>query len=173
MRLDIEYKTEDVLDTSRGSASTEEGRSDPDSRKREIKTTVLVNDGDILVLGGLSNESASEAERRVPLLSKIPLLGHLFRDRSSRRNKTTLMVFIRPTILRNADDGAETSRERYASLRFDQLMDAQDAETLLPEEDQMVLPELFKKPKKESEVKPGKKKRKKIIKRKKRRDDRG
>ena len=136
VRLDIEYKTEDILEgTGRGSSN-----DDPDSRKREIKTTVLVNDGDILVLGGLSNESATESQSRVPVLSSIPILGHLFRDRSSGRNKTTLMVFIRPTILRTADEGSEVSRDRYAELRLEQLLDAQRSETLMPGEDQMVLP---------------------------------
>ena len=158
VRLDIEYKTEEVLPTSRGSGS------DPDSRNREIKTTVLVNDGDVLVLGGLSNESAAENEERVPLLSEVPVVGHLFRNRSSARNKTTLMVFIRPTILRNADDGGEKSRERYAELRLEQLMDAQSERSLLSEEDPMVLPGL---PMKAEEARPAK--RKKKIKRKKRR----
>ncbi len=160
VRLDIEYKTEEVLPTSRGDSGA------LDSRNREIKTTVLVNDGDILVLGGLSNESASESEGRVPVLSKVPVLGHLFRGRESNRTQTTLMVFIRPTILRNADEGSETSRERYAALRFNQLMDAQATETLLPDEDQMVLPTLRR-----PDAEDGRKlkRKKKIIKRKKRR----
>lgn len=158
VRLDIEYKTEEVLATSRGSGT------DPDSRKREIHTTVLVNDGDILVLGGLTNESASEDETRVPVLSRAPVLGHLFRQRSSNRNKTTLMIFIRPTILRNAEEGIKESRERYAELRLEQIMDAQAADTLLPDEDAMVLPELPLEDADEMRVAPRKKK---IIKRKK------
>ena len=136
VRLDIKYKTEEVGDRSIGP------RTEPDSKKREISTTVLVDDGDILVLGGLSNESATEMQNRVPLLSRIPILGHLFRGRSSDRNRTTLMVFIRPTILRNAEEGGEESRRRYAELRLEQLLDAQNVETLLPDERQMVLPEL-------------------------------
>ena len=167
VRLDIEYKTEDVGDReTTGSA----GDVRPDTKSREIKTTVLVNDGDILVLGGLSNESATEGQRRVPILSSVPVLGHLFRDRSSARNKTTLMVFIRPTILRNADDGSETSRERYAALRLEQLLDAQDIETLMPAEDPMVLPEL-----RGPRAGEGRKlkRKKKLIKRKKRRRDDG
>ena len=133
VRLDIKYKTEDIVGVR---------SQTPQSKKREIETTVLVNDGDILVLGGLSSESATETQRRVPLLSRIPLLGHLFRDRSSSRNRTTLMVFIRPTILRSAEAGGEESRQRYAELRLEQLLDAQGAETLLPDEGQMILPEL-------------------------------
>ena len=132
VRLDIKYKTEDIV----GSRNAR-----PESKKRQIETTVLVNDGDILVLGGLSNESATETQARVPLLSRIPILGNLFKGRSSRRNKTTLMVFIRPTILRNAEEGGDESRRRYAELRLEQLLDAQGIETLLPEESQMVLPE--------------------------------
>ncbi len=165
VRLDIEYKTEEVLPTSRaGGVSTEE-TGDPDSRKREIKTSVLVNDGDILVLGGLSNEQATEDQSRVPVLGAVPVLGHLFRGRSSSRNRTTLMVFIRPTILRNADEGGQASRARYAKLRLEQLMDAQDTKTLLPEADQMVLPGLPLKVDKDRKVK----RKKKVIKRKKRR----
>ena len=157
VRLDIEYKTEEVLATSRGSGE------DPDSRNREIKTTVLVNDGDILVLGGLSNEQSSEDEVRVPLLSNLPVLGHLFRDRRSNRSKTTLMVFIRPTILRNADDSGRESRKSYAELRLEQLLDAQATDTLLSKESHMVLPGLqTRNPKQGRKVK----RKKKIIKRK-------
>ncbi len=158
VRLDIEYKTEDVGNRTGGDTR-------PDTKSREVKTTVLVNDGDVLVLGGLSNESATEGESRVPLLSDVPILGHLFRDRDSARNKTTLMVFIRPLILRNADDGAAKSRERYAELRLEQLMDAQAEDSLLSEEDPMVLPGL---PRKAEEARPVKRK-KRVIKRKKRR----
>ena len=183
VRLDIEYESK-AADAS-NAGSDEDFR--PESRNRNIETTVLVNDGDILMLGGLSTEEGAENRSSVPFLSKIPILGHLFKARSSDRNKTTLMVFIRPTILRNADESGEASRARYAELRLQQLIGTQTIETLMPEEDQMVLPEMPAKAKGERDVenvkkaKKGKKKiikrknakkgKKKIIKRKKRRAD--
>lgn len=70
--------------------------------KREIKTTVIVDDGGTIVLGGLIDEDVQESVQKVPLLGDIPLLGHLFKSTSTSKRKRNLMVFIRPTIVRDS-----------------------------------------------------------------------
>ncbi|HWV12158.1 MAG TPA: type II secretion system secretin GspD, partial [Sphingobium sp.] len=72
--------------------------------KREIETTVTVDDGEILALGGLLDDNERKTIERIPLLSDIPGIGELFKSRSKSRSKTNLMVFIRPTILRSKED---------------------------------------------------------------------
>lgn len=88
--------------------------------KREINTTVTVDDGQIIALGGLIDENERRAIEKVPLLGDIPFLGNLFRSRSRDRTKTNLMVFIRPTIIRNAEDAARLTGERYQYVRAEQ-----------------------------------------------------
>ena len=122
MRLDIEQETEDITSEASETAAANTSAAYPQTTKRLLNTSVLVNDGDILVLGGLIQNTRSEKETRVPLLSKIPVLGHLFKDRESDNESQTLMIFIRPTILRTPDDSRDFSRERYAELRLEQLL---------------------------------------------------
>ena len=85
--------------------------------KREINTTVTVDDGQIIALGGLIDENERRAIEKVPLLGDIPFLGNLFRSKSRDRTKTNLMVFIRPTIIRNAEDAAKLTGDRYQYVR--------------------------------------------------------
>jgi general secretion pathway protein D len=72
-----------------------------------------VDDGQIVVLGGLIEDQVQEGEDRVPLLGDIPVLGHLFRYKTRDHTKTNLMVFLRPVIVRNADDAAAVTNPRY------------------------------------------------------------
>ncbi|WP_372917924.1 type II secretion system secretin GspD [Sandarakinorhabdus sp.] len=88
--------------------------------KREITTTVTVDDGQIIALGGLIDENERRAIEKVPLLGDIPILGNLFRSKSRDRTKTNLMVFIRSTIIRNAEDAAQITGERYQYVRAEQ-----------------------------------------------------
>jgi general secretion pathway protein D len=88
--------------------------------KREISTTVTVDDGQIIALGGLIDENERRAIEKVPLLGDIPLLGNLFRSKSRNRTKTNLMVFIRPTIVRDAETAARLAAERYAYVNGQQ-----------------------------------------------------
>ena len=85
--------------------------------KREIQTTVLVDDGDIIVLGGLLDQNERLQVDRVPGLGNIPVLGALFRSSSVERNKRNLMVFIRPTIVRNTADAQNVTAPRYDYIR--------------------------------------------------------
>ena len=81
--------------------------------KREINTSVSVDDGEIVALGGLIDENERRTLEKTPLLGDIPLLGNLFRSRSSNATKTNLMVFIRPTIVKSAAEAARLAGERY------------------------------------------------------------
>jgi general secretion pathway protein D len=85
------------------------------TNKRTVNTNVLIEDGGIVVIGGLIRDSATRGEQRVPYLGRIPLLGELFKTRSRKRDKTNLMVFIRPKILR---DGLATAIETGAKYNF-------------------------------------------------------
>lgn len=88
--------------------------------KREINTTVTVDDGQIVALGGLIDDNERRAIEKVPLLGDIPLLGNLFRSKSRNRTKTNLMVFIRPTIIRTAADAAAMTGDKYQYVRAEQ-----------------------------------------------------
>ncbi len=85
--------------------------------KREIQTTVLVDDGDIIVLGGLLDQNERLQVDRVPGLGNIPVLGALFRNNTVDRDKRNLMVFIRPTIVRNTADAQNVTAPRYNYIR--------------------------------------------------------
>lgn len=87
------------------------------TRKRALQTNVLVDDGQIIVLGGLLEDSVTDGRRSVPLLGDIPVLGALFRYDTRSRSKTNLMVFLRPHIVRNAQDGASVTLDRYNYMR--------------------------------------------------------
>ncbi|RVT41006.1 type II secretion system secretin GspD [Sphingobium algorifonticola] len=99
--------------------------------KREIETTVTVDDGEILALGGLLDDNERRTIERIPFLSDIPLLGELFKSRSRSRAKTNLMVFIRPTILRSKADAQRMTAQRYGYIRGQQLLGNPDAEPSL------------------------------------------
>ncbi|MFZ2980208.1 MAG: type II secretion system protein GspD, partial [Sphingobium sp.] len=101
--------------------------------KREIETTVTVDDGEILALGGLLDDNERRTIERIPFLSDIPLLGELFKSRSRSRAKTNLMVFIRPTILRSKEDAQRLTAQRYGYIRGQQLLSNPDSEPSLDE----------------------------------------
>jgi general secretion pathway protein D len=115
VRLEIEQEISSVL----ANAETA-GTSDLITSKRTISTNVMVNDGQLLVLGGLIDESQSSTESKVPLLGDIPFLGALFRSTSKSSENKVLMVFIRPTILRNSGQASDISKRKYKMLRDSQ-----------------------------------------------------
>jgi general secretion pathway protein D len=102
-------------------AGSSEGAADLITNERTIETTVIVEDGGILVLGGLIEDTLRESEQRVPVLGAIPILGNLFRSRSTDLVKTNLMVFIRPKILRDSAQTAFETNARYKIIRESQL----------------------------------------------------
>jgi len=83
------------------------------TNKRNIKTTVLVEDKETIVLGGLIDDDVQESVKKVPVLGDIPLLGRLFKTTSTSRTKRNLMVFLRPTIVRDSDDIRSISNRKY------------------------------------------------------------
>lgn len=91
--------------------------SDIITSKRSVETMVLVDDGATVVLGGLIEDRITESRRQVPILGRIPLLGALFRSREETKQKTNLMVFLKPTIIRTIDDGYRVTTDRYEHIR--------------------------------------------------------
>lgn len=122
IKMEIEQEVSDVSNT----AVT--GATDITTNKRSIKTTVLVEDGQTLVLGGLIDDKISDTRDKVPFLGDIPLLGSLFRYRTGSKSKRNLMVFLHPTILRDPETADYYSRSKYDDLREAQLglFDEQD-----------------------------------------------
>jgi general secretion pathway protein D len=101
--------------------------------KREIKTTVTIDDGQIVALGGLLDDNERRTIEKIPLLGDIPGLGALFRSKAKSRQKTNLMVFIRPTILRSAADARALAELRYGYARDQQRQLRPDEEPSLDE----------------------------------------
>jgi len=89
------------------------------TNKRQITTTVLANDGEIIVLGGLLQDDEQIDFEKVPVLGDLPVVGGLFRSKGQSRTKTNLMVFLRPTIIRNADDARELTQSRLNRMRLE------------------------------------------------------
>jgi len=112
------------------------------TKKRSIETTVLVEDGSIVVLGGLLQDDTTNDQEKVPGLGDLPLFGNLFKSEARRRNKTNLMVFLRPVVVR---DGAATdalSLDRYEQMRQNQQGFQPAATSTLPLGGSAVIPAL-------------------------------
>jgi len=125
-------------DSSPGAKLTDS--ADISTNKRSIKTTVLIEDGGIIVLGGLISDSVTESQDRVPGLGAIPIIGNLFKSRSGSRQKKNLMVFIRPKIMRDADATESTSEAAYNEVRQTQRNLNGGHITLLPGQKQPAVP---------------------------------
>ncbi|WP_264943395.1 type II secretion system secretin GspD [Sphingomonas canadensis] len=95
--------------------------SDLITNRRSIATTVLADNGQTIVLGGLVSDDYMEAKRQVPIVGDIPIVGELFKSRRETRNKRTLFIFLKPTILRSPEDAAAVAKSKYARLRSDEL----------------------------------------------------
>jgi general secretion pathway protein D len=88
--------------------------------KRALESTVVVDDTQIIVLGGLIEDRLTDGSDKIPLLGDVPIAGALFRYDARRRQKTNLMIFIKPTVLRTSSDGREITSERYHYLMGEQ-----------------------------------------------------
>ena len=110
------------------------------TNQRIVETTVIVEDGEILVLGGLLEDVLRESNQSVPVLGNIPLLGNLFRSRKTEKVKTNLMIFIRPTILRDTATTALETNQKYNMIR--EVMRANQGSdiALMPGEERFELP---------------------------------
>ncbi|QPK64735.1 type II secretion system secretin GspD [Methylomonas sp. LL1] len=113
--------------------------ADLQTNKRQIETSVLVDDGKVLVLGGLIKDDVKETVDKVPLLSDIPLLGYLFQSNTTSIEKVNLMVFLRPQILRDTHKAASVTTDKYNLMRDKQQEFNQDGVFLMPGEAQPLL----------------------------------
>ena len=109
--------------------------------KRAIKTTVMADDGGMVVLGGLIDEDVQESVSKVPLLGDIPILGHLFKSTNTTKRKRNLIVFIRPTIIRDGVSMNKLSFNKYNFIRGEQFKKREDGINLMPMSDTPILPE--------------------------------
>jgi general secretion pathway protein D len=113
VRLQIYQEVSSIADTANPAGVI--------TNTRSIESTVLVDDGQIVVLGGLIQDSVNGGVSKVPVLGSLPLLGGLFRYNNHSRTKTNLMVFLRPTVLRDAQGAGALASERYDYIRGQQI----------------------------------------------------
>ncbi len=111
---------------------------------RSIRTTVLVDSGELVILGGLIDEQVRESEQSVPILGGIPIIGELFKYQRSNSRKRNLMVFLRPRIIREADTMSRYASSKYNYIRAAQLDKRQQGVALLDDSLSPVLPPLGK-----------------------------
>ncbi|MDQ2893039.1 MAG: type II secretion system secretin GspD [Pseudomonadota bacterium] len=123
------------LEVSSIAGPVSKDNSDLILNKREVETTRTVDDGQIAVISGLLSDDERRTIEKIPLLGDIPVIGNLFRSKAKQRTKTNLMIFIRPTILRSAEDSAKLTEQRYGYLRLQQGLQSPNEE---PSIDQLV-----------------------------------
>ena len=133
VQLNIEQEVSNVLGAN--------GAVDVRFAKRQLNTSVIVEDGQMIVLGGLIDERAMESESKVPLLGDIPVLGHLFKSTSTQVEKKNLMVFIKPTIIRDGVTADGITQRKYNFIRAEQLYKSEQGLKLMDDSHIPVLPE--------------------------------
>ena len=142
VRMTIYQESSSVQDK----AAVGTSNAGPSTNKRSIESNVVVDDGAILVLGGLIEDRFTENNAKVPLLGDLPLVGNLFRSQSRTKTRTNLMVFLRPVVLRDAASANSLSLDRYDLIRAQQ-KDSQPAQSfVLPINDAPVVPPLRPEP---------------------------
>ena len=110
------------------------------TNKRSIESTVLVDDGQIIVLGGLIQETVNDTVERLPLVGEIPWVGHLFSYNKRSRNKTNLMVFLRPTLIRDGENAEPLTSAQYDRVLSDQKKAKPKPHPILPDMESPSLP---------------------------------
>ncbi len=123
------------------SSLTGASSSDLITNQRKINTSVMAQDGEMIVLGGLVKDDVQESVQKVPLLGDIPVLGRLFRSNNTKLTKTNLLVFIRPTIIRNTERLRGATAEKYGYIRDLQLEEREQGVNFASDESLPVLPE--------------------------------
>ncbi len=109
VRLDVAQDVTNVIDAPISSSAF----SDVVTSKRSIETTILADDRQTIVLGGLIRDNINDTMKKVPLLGDVPLVGRLFRSTSKKHEKLNLLVFLRPTVIRNAKDAKQVTDRKY------------------------------------------------------------
>lgn len=112
VRLEIAQQITNIVESAIG----DNAFADVLTSKREIETTVLAEDRQIIVLGGLIQDNVSEAKKKVPLLGDIPGLGFFFRSSTNKNMKTNLLIFLRPTIIRSQEDANDATERKYRDI---------------------------------------------------------
>ncbi|MDX1594529.1 MAG: type II secretion system secretin GspD, partial [Gammaproteobacteria bacterium] len=135
-------KMEIEQEVSNLSNATNTGAVDLITVKRQIRTSVIVDDGRLIVLGGLIDDNLRQGISKVPLLGDIPGLGALFRYRSDQMEKRNLMIFLRPEILRDDTSSRRVSHGKYNLMREEQLRQGVAEDGLLDAPEPPLLPEL-------------------------------
>lgn len=133
VKLDVEQEVSTISPSTAG--------ADIITNKRAISTTVMVEDGGVVVLGGLIQEDLQEDEQRVPVLGDIPILGLLFRYNKTTKVKTNLMIFIHPQIMKDDATIKSLTNEKYNYIRAKQLAVREQGVSLLADEEAPLLPE--------------------------------
>ncbi|MEH6456327.1 MAG: type II secretion system secretin GspD [Cocleimonas sp.] len=110
IRLDVEQEVSSI-------AASASSASDIITNKRSIKTSAMIEDGQVLVLGGLMEDAFTDQITKTPILGDVPILGKLFRSTTTTKRKQNLMVFIHPVIMRDVLSGDEYTRQKYSKLR--------------------------------------------------------
>ena len=111
------------------------------TNKRSVENTVLVDDGQIVVIGGLIQDDAKNNDSQVPLLGDIPFIGNLFKYQTRNRDKTNLMIFLRPYVLRDGKAANQITGDRYDFIRNEQGQALKEGESVLPPSGGPQLPE--------------------------------
>ena len=131
VRLDIEQEVSSIA----GSTAV-----DVVTNKREVKTSVLVPNGGLVVLGGLIDDDIQQSSQKVPILGDIPILGHAFKSERTQKIKRNLMVFIHPRVMEDDKDLRDVSNAKYSYMRAQQIEEANKGISLMPSADAPVLP---------------------------------
>lgn len=111
------------------------------TKERKINTKVLADNGQVIVLGGLIQDDVTEQVQKVPLLGDIPIIGGLFRNTSTKIDKKHLLIFIRPTIVRDKRTMDHVTGEKYSLIRAQQLEEIEDGVSLIDDKALPLLPE--------------------------------
>jgi general secretion pathway protein D len=135
IRMTLFQEQSSVKDQATGTAN-----AGPSTSKRSIEGTVTVDDGQILVLGGLIEDRYVTTKNKVPLLGDIPFLGALFRSESRERKRSNLMVFLRPIVMRDAASSNRFSQDRYDQMRGQQQSAQPTPSMVLPINEAPVMP---------------------------------
>jgi general secretion pathway protein D len=134
VRLQIYQEVSSVVDTVLPNASG------VTTNKRAVATSVLVDDGQIVVIGGLIQDTVNDGVQKVPVLGDLPLLGGLFRYKTRSHNKTNLMIFLRPTLVRDSRSADAFTGERYDYILGEQEKAKPAHDAVLPDIESPSLP---------------------------------
>ena len=123
-------------------ATTVSNSNGPTTNKSSVETTVVVDDGAIMVLGGQTKDQYDGAVDKVPLLGDVPLFGNLFRSESRNRQRSVLLIFLRPVVLRDTQRAESLSLDRYEAIRATQQATQPEQSRILPINEAPVLPDM-------------------------------